>query len=160
MKISNIPYWRLNYLFFLLISMSGCHQDPTLPLASYLGGRYEWTKTTTPTRTITPGTAGYHEDLTLYNDSKGQYIAFFRADTLFYLGDVSGTPTESDSKGSALLYAVRSSGNTAYIKIYLSFNADNSVELISTSRVMTTYTGSADTVRSFYQKTNLEPRKR
>jgi hypothetical protein len=147
----------LGLLAFLLVSGCKKEPDPSLPLASYLGGRYELEKITTPSRTITPKIAGYHEDMTLSSDSKGQYITYYRNDTLSYQADISGTPIESDQKVKSLLYKV---GASSYLKIYLLFNASNVVESISTSSIMTTYSAQADTVRSYYTLTHLEARKR
>jgi hypothetical protein len=149
--------YTLGFLTFLLTN--GCKKEPnpSLPLAAYLGGRYELEKIITPSRTIMPKTAGYQEDMSLSNDSQGQYITYYRNDTLHFEAAIGPKPIESDQKEKSLIYKVGSSG---YLKIYLLFNAFNVVESISTSAIMTTYSVQADTVRSYYTLTNLEPRKR
>lgn len=157
MKIFN--FLRLSKLVFipLALLLLACHQDTPLPLAAYLGGRYKWVKTTTPSKTITPTMVGYQEDLTLSSDSKGQYLAYYRNDNLFLEADVKATPVESDGETNSLLYDL---GEKGFIKVYLSVNANNAVTSISTSTIVENYSPEADTVRAYYELTGLDPRKR
>jgi hypothetical protein len=149
---------RIVVLLIILLSQIGCrHPHPAPPFSSSLGGRYEWKKTITPTQTIAPQTTGYREDITIGSDSKGGYIAYYRNDTLHHLADLSVSyPIESDRKANSVLYKLYS----GYIKIYLTFGAFNQIESISTSNIMPTYSEQADTIRSYYVPTYLEPRKR
>ena len=159
MKNNQTGNWLCTLGLFTFLLVSGCQKepDPSLPLAAYLGGRYELEKITTPSQMVTPKTAGYHQDMTLSSDAKGAYITYYRNDTLSYEAVIASTPIESNQQEKFLLYKV---GSSDYLKIYLSFNASNVIESISTSRIMATYSAQADTVRFYYSLTSLEPRKR
>lgn len=123
----------------------GCGCAP--PLASELMGKWEWVKTVTPSRTITPQTAQYTRILHHENDGNADYVAFYQNDSLYLKLVQSRTFYEEDKKQLTVLEKYGSQ----YLKYYLTRGSDHVAREIQTSELMKTYTEKADTIRHYYK---------
>lgn len=141
-------------LTFFTISLALCIQSCSRvcgcvspPMSSELMGQWEWTRTETPSRTVTPQTAGYTQTLEYGNDQTNNYLAIYRNDTLsMRLGLVRGSTQENTREFSVLeKYA------SLYPKSYLIRNSTHPNREIYTSELMENYSAKADTVRHYYK---------
>ena len=108
------------------------------------GRRWDWVRTVTPTRTITPASASYAEDLSIVND----YTVFYRSDTLrIKVEQDRSVHVVVDNQNNTVLLRYRSFG---YVKYFLRFNQNKTVENIEFGDPMAVYSEKADTVRHYY----------
>jgi hypothetical protein len=153
--MNNMNYSNSIFRWYLLLNLTtfllqGCpSKSPApVPIASRLVGRWEWTKTVTPTRTFTPELTGYREELNFANDGNFDFVAFYRNDELKRKLVETRGAGQTDNKANTVLLKY---GNDGYIKYYLKFSQDHVVEQIETSDLLPVYSEQADSVRHFYR---------
>lgn len=147
---------NISLIFICLLFLCSCEKSHPIPLTSKLVGRWEWVRTETPSKTITPETEGYNEDLSFGNNGDYDYVVIFREDTLWLPLFVSRSKDgEIDYKAGTVLQAYR---NGNYIKYFLKFDQNKIVQEIERTELMDEYSMSVDTIRHFYVKTLLPPR--
>lgn len=117
------------------------------PLSSQLMGKWEWVKTVTPSRTITPQIMKYSRIFQHENDGSRDYIAFYRNDSLYLQLTQSRTFYQEDKKQ----FTVLEQYGSQYLKYYLSGSTDYTSREMQTSELMAIYSEQADTVRHYYK---------
>jgi hypothetical protein len=156
--------WSTNRLLSLIgllifFCCNACKKIPGVspPLSANLVARWQWVRTVTPTRTITPQTAGYGQELRFGNDGvNGDCILFYRNDTLQtkHLELKSFYQEGTDAEGNYTLLLQYGGGPTSgahFIKYRFKKNEQNVVDEMQTSALLLNYSEQADTVRHFYQ---------
>jgi hypothetical protein len=150
-------YCRKGVLFGGIVTITcllqACPGDKQL-LYSIPGGTkgaWEWVRTTTPTRVLTPQSVGYTKQLSVATDNQGAYIAFYRNDTLQKRVNETNTNTPhtfvDQSKNSVSI----GYGEDGFVNYELVPVSNNSHNLII-SDLLKPYSASADTVKSEYKK--------
>ena len=117
------------------------------PLSSELMGKWEWVKTVSPSRTITPQTVGYGRLFQHENDGSRDYIAFYQNDSLYLQLVQSRTFYQEDKKKATVLEQY----GAQYLKYYLTRGSDNGAREMQTSELMKSYAEEADTIRHYYK---------
>jgi hypothetical protein len=145
----------ISIIFLLLIAIlfscgrsCGCYPDPK-SVYSDMYGKWEWIKTTTPTRTIWAKNAAHKKAMNFLNDPDVQAtkISFFKNDSLETTFLISKVLEDSWETKSVLLkynYA-------AQLKIFQLPEITNQHNDIEISEIMPQYSAEADTVRHRYQ---------
>lgn len=110
-------------------------------------GKWEWVKTVSPSRTITPLSEGYSRVLQHENDGNRDYIAFYQADSLYLQLTQSRTFYQEDKER----FTVLNQYGSQYLKYYLTRSTGNTNREMQTSALMNTYTEKADTIRHYYR---------
>jgi hypothetical protein len=149
---------RFLICFICLLSFSGCEINSTensIPLGADLMGRWKWVRTETPSKTLSPATEGYEEDLSIGNNTN-DYTVIYRADTLFFSSiEDRNKNVQEDKKANTVLIPYSSGG---YIKFFLKYNEKNVLREIERSEIMKEYSESADTVRYVYVRAGFPAR--
>lgn len=151
---------KVNRYFLLLISLSlsclyqSCEKRGVdLALTSGTKGVWEWVRTTTPTRTLTPQSLGYTKQMAVLSDNASiPYVAFYRNDTLQHrLNETSRDTNHTfiDTERSTVLIQY---GGAGFLKYYIATNTNG--ETLTISELLNPYTSLADTVRSVYKRVN------
>lgn len=154
MKIKGLQ--NIALIGFSLLILNSCEIKDPIPLSSKLIGRWEWVRTETPSKTITPETEGYKEDLSISNNGDFDYAVIYREDTLWLsLIETRRIYEESDNKARSVLIPYRNGG---FIKYFLKFDQNKIVQEIERTELMDEYSKFADTIRHVYVKTLLPPR--
>ena len=112
-------------------------------------GSWEWVQTTTPTRTITPQSIGYTQQVAVTSDNAGAYIAFYRNDTLQRRENETSTDTAHTFVDDTRRTVTVKYGGAGFIKYTLI--VDNTTLTIS-EFLPNSYT--PDTVKNVYKKAN------
>lgn len=116
------------------------------PLSSELMGQWQWVKTVTPTRVITPQSAGFKRLFEHENDgTTGDYIAFYRNDSLYYFDRPVRTFYQEDRR----LQTVLAQYGDRYLKYYL--KTSSTPREMEMSELMPVYNEKADTIRHYYR---------
>jgi hypothetical protein len=132
----------------------GCpsHKNEVYTLAASIRGTWEWVKTTSPTRTTTPQTLGYSQQLSIGTDETGNVVAFFKNDLIQRRLYETKTDTNHVFVDEVRQTVLIQYGKSGYIK-YLIVNGQNSTTL-TVSEVLNPYTLQADTIQHVYQKSS------
>lgn len=117
------------------------------PLSSELMGKWEWIKTVSPSRTITPQSMKYSRVFHHENDGSRDYIAFYQNDSLYLELTQSRTFYQEDKKQ----FTVLEQYGSQYLKYYLTRGSDNVAREMQTSELMKMYSEKADTIRHYYK---------
>ncbi|MCF2447632.1 hypothetical protein L0657_26995 [Dyadobacter sp. CY345] len=118
------------------------------PLASTLMGKWEWIKTVTPTKTITPENAGYKRTFQYDNDGSSNFIAFSQNDSVY----LRFAPVRGSYKEDLEENTITEQYESKFLKYYLkkgSYNWPAEHEM-QTSELLP-FQNSADTIRHFYK---------
>ena len=152
-----IQYCRKTLLMSAFVGMAcllqGCpisKREEFYALTGATIGTWEWEKTVTPTRTLTPQSVGYTKQLSVATDIAGAYIAFYRNDTL--QRRENETPTDTTHTfvdGTRRTVTVKYSG-AGFIRYTII--SGNTLLTIS-EFIPNSY--STDTVKSTYKKARL-----
>ncbi len=111
-------------------------------------GTWEWVKTVTPSRTITPQSAGYSERMKVDGD-----VDYFRDGKLVKSLRRSGNDVRDNAALTILFPFIDDSTNKNYqLKFYVHFNEQDGVDRIETSELMSVYSQAADTVKIYYRR--------
>lgn len=146
------PSYRLKLItngltVIFLISFQACNNDycscVAPPISSTLMGEWEWIKTVTPSRTITPLQSGYAKSVKFLNDGSVNYITFHQADSLT-LTLVQNRNVVSEDKEAKTV--TMDFGLDGVIKFNLS---GDQVEF---GDLMKVYSAKSDTVRHHYKR--------
>ncbi len=159
MKTLTLSVIRIFLCVSFLLVIKGCFPPAGSkpPLAAELIGRWDWVRTVTPTRTITPASAGYAEDLSISNNGNNDYAVFYRSDTLRIKVEQDRSVYEvADNRNNTVLLRYWAFG---YVKYFLRFSQDKTVENIEFGDPMAVYSEKADTVRHYYVRNRkMRPR--
>jgi len=139
------------YGFILLCSsfITGCRCGcGTAPKPDVLSGKWKWVKTTTPTRTLTPGSEGYTKTLDLTMDYRANVISINDSleKEIFYIATLEEEVVDGVLKSRLVQYY-----NQIYIKYYFKPEHHNGRPVIELSEMMKSYDPAADTVRHHYE---------
>lgn len=145
--MNQLKLWR-PVLLFSLVTLQACPIGSPPPIGGDLDGRWDLYKIVTPTRTMTPATLGYRQDMNLTGDGSSGYAVFYRNDTLHSKFTRDRTFEETDNRRNTVIDRYY---NVGYIKYYLKYNQQNVVTELETSEFLKQYTQQADSVRYFYK---------
>jgi hypothetical protein len=140
----------LSIVAILLSCARSCGCDPgPLSVFSDMYGKWEWIKTTTPTKTIWAKDAGYRRKMTFLDDPDvhATRITFFKNDSLettFLISKVLEDNWETKSVLLKYNYA-------AQLKLFQLPEMTNQHYDIEVSEIMPVYSIEADTIRHYYQ---------
>lgn len=122
-----------------------------ISLSTSKTGTWEWVRTTTPTRTLTPQSVGYTKQLAVATDNGKNYVGFYRNDTL--QRRINETPTDTthtfvdvDRQTVLIKY-----GGAGFIKYQV---GNTEQDMLTISEVLNPYSLQADMVHSLYQRTS------
>jgi hypothetical protein len=142
-------------LFIILATiLSACENGvPTCgcvapPLGSTLMGKWEWVKTITPTKTITPENAGYKRTFQYDNDGNSDFIAFYKNDSVY----VRITPVRGSYKEDLKQNTIIQQYGSQFLKYYLKkgpYNSPTEQEM-QTSELLPSQ-NAVDTIRHYYR---------
>lgn len=128
------------------------HRGEVLAIASATSGTWEWVKTTTPSRVLTPQTEGYTKQLALLSDDKGAYVGFYKNDTLQLRLNETPTDTTHTFVDPTRKTVLVKYGGAGFIKYYIIDTGNSST--IASSEVLNPYSDQADTIRNYYERTS------
>lgn len=123
--------------------------DPFYLLTGSTKGIWEWERTTTPSRVVTPQSVGYTKQLAVLSDDQGAYIAFYRNDSLQRRANETSRDTSHtivDDKRKTVLIKY---GGAGYIMYRVGQTGKSTV--LTVSEFLNPYTPQADTVHSTYR---------
>ncbi|SFF31321.1 hypothetical protein [Spirosoma endophyticum] len=98
-------------------------------------GKWEWIKTVTPSRTISPQTEGYNLTFQHENDGRSDYIAYYKNDSLYRRLVQSRTFYQENRAQLTILEQYESQ----HLKYYLSRGSNYASREMQTSELMTLY---------------------
>jgi hypothetical protein len=151
--INKIKFFQV-WLVLLSFLLSGCPSNKTklYTITGGTKGTWEWIKTTSPTRTSTPQSKGYSQQLSIGTDQMGNVVTFFRNDSVqrqLYETHTSIDHMSGDIDKQSVIIQYGQSGSIKYIVP----NGENSITLF-VSEVLNPYTVQADTIQHLYQKSS------
>lgn len=132
----------------------GCQSHDASPdslIPSATKGRWEWLRTTTPTRVLTPQSVGYTKELEINSDDQGAYIAFYRNDTLQRRINESSSDTAHTFVNASRSSVLIKYGGAGYINYVVVVGSDKATISLTVSELMNPYSAVADTVKSVYK---------
>ena len=129
------------------ISTQACNRDfcdcVAPPISSTLMGEWEWVKTVTPSRTITPLQLGYPKSVKFLNDGNEDYITFHESDSLTLTLVQNRNVVSEDKRAQTVTMSFYPSG-------IIKFNiAGDQIEF---GELMKEYSAKSDTIRHHYNR--------
>ena len=139
-------------LLVLTVLLNSCKSDnckcaPPL-IESTITGRWEWVKTTTPSRSFTPAEAGYSREMNYFNALDSDFVTFYQNDSLKKTLTRDRTFTQINSDNKSFLQKFR---DNQYLKFYIKPEIENGNFLLEISEPMNVYKAEADTIRHLFR---------
>ena len=151
MKTLQIRWFHIG-LYILLSIVTGCRYKglPSNTLYSTTLGYWEWVSTTTPSKIITPQTAGYTKQMRqwVYSNVRGSrditYLNLYKNDTLQRRYSQTDVSNIADDVRNTIIIKYDTIG---YLKWYITPNST----YIQISEFRDPYSLAADTIRNLYK---------
>lgn len=142
----------ISALIILTVLLISCNRDNCKcvppPLESTISGRWEWIKTTTPSRSFTPADAGYSREMNYFNALDSDFVTFYKNDSLkkTLTKDRTFIQISADNKSFLQKFSY-----DLYLKFYIKQEIENGNFLLEISEPMTVYKAEADTIRHLFR---------